>query len=103
MGVPVISIAGAHHVARVSSGLLARQGLDDWVATDWRSYVDVAIRKASDREQLASFRSTARERLLASTICEPGRVTRDLESAYREMWKRWCNGNVQNKPGDRQL
>ncbi|HVZ35551.1 MAG TPA: hypothetical protein VG963_24165, partial [Polyangiaceae bacterium] len=43
--------------------------------------------RASD---LATTRRTLRARLLASPLLDHAGVTRDLEAAYREMWRSWC-------------
>jgi predicted O-linked N-acetylglucosamine transferase (SPINDLY family) len=31
--------------------------------------------------------------MLASPLMDEERFTRDLEQAYREMWRKWCDGN----------
>ena len=43
-----------------------------------------------ERELLAELRGSLRERMRASPLMDEERFTRDLEHAYRQMWRKWC-------------
>jgi len=92
MGVPVVVLEGATHASRVGVSLLSSVGLTDWIVTDWEGYVELALRRASDLAGLAELRAALRARMLRASLTDAQAVTRDLEEAYRRMWRRWCAG-----------
>ncbi|MFT3817079.1 MAG: tetratricopeptide repeat protein [Rubrivivax sp.] len=87
MGVPVLTLAGASALGRQGAGILARLGLDDWVAADADDYVGRALRLGRDRAALAGLRTELRGRLLASPLCDAAGFAQALESALRERWR----------------
>jgi len=89
MGVPVVTEPGTRSVSRSAAGVLAAAGLADWVAAPGK-YVDLAVEKAQDGAALAALRSSLRGRLRASPLMDEKRFTRDLEDAFRGMWRAWC-------------
>ncbi|MBI5558348.1 MAG: tetratricopeptide repeat protein [Deltaproteobacteria bacterium] len=91
MGVPVIILAGARHVARVGVSLLSTIGLDECIAANEKEYVRRAVALAADHTRLTALRQTMRARVSASPLCDGPGFTRDLEGAYRAMWRTWCS------------
>ncbi|MEE8428606.1 MAG: tetratricopeptide repeat protein [Gammaproteobacteria bacterium] len=89
MGVPVVTLAGRVHAARVGCSILSHGGFSDWIAADVESYIEKAVGLAKDKEQLIRLRETLRERLAASSLCDAAGFVRDLEKAYRKMWSAW--------------
>lgn len=85
MGVPVISLAGRVHAARVGASLLTHTGLPDWIAATPDDYVQLAVHAAHDLLRLAPLRQALRERLRASPLCDAARFTRGLEDAFAAM------------------
>jgi predicted O-linked N-acetylglucosamine transferase (SPINDLY family) len=92
MGVPMISLIGDHHAARVGFDLLSQVGLADFAAPDVDAYIANAIALASDRPQLGRLRQELRERMRASPLCDAPRFARAFESGLRQMWREWCSG-----------
>ena len=90
MGVPVLTLAGKHFLARQGVGLLANAGLHDWIATDARDYVARAVSHAADSRKLAELRLNLRERVLASPVFDAHSFAIHLDNALRSMWKIWC-------------
>lgn len=90
MGVPLVTLAGRTHAARVSASALAQVGLERLVAHDVDRYVALAIELAGDRAFLRECRATLRSRLGDSPIQDEAGFTRGLERAYREAWRGWC-------------
>jgi predicted O-linked N-acetylglucosamine transferase (SPINDLY family) len=91
MGVPVITLAGTRHVGRVGASLLSTIGLGECIAASEEEYVRRAVTLARDQERLGEFRETMRARIAASPLCDAPGFTRDLEDAYRTMWRKWCS------------
>jgi len=90
MGVPVISRMGSSAVSRAGGSLLDTIGLPEWVAANEEEYLRLAVRWARDFSRLAELRSTLRTRMEASPLMDAPRFARNVESAYRSMWRRWC-------------
>ena len=85
MGVPVVSLAGERHAARVGASLLARIGRPEWVARDTAGFVEIAARLASDRTALAALRAGLRRAVMTSPLADATRFARDFERACRSL------------------
>ena len=90
MGVPVVTLAGERSVSRSAASMLTTLGLADWVAYTAEDYVRLALKFAGDRKLLAGLRSSLRKRMRESPLMDEIGFTRDLEAAYRTLWRRWC-------------
>lgn len=93
MGVPVVTVEGSTHAGRVGASLLRSVGLDAFIAEDSNAYVERAVRFARDQSALSDLRSNLRNRMQNSSLCDASRFTKDLEHAFREMWRHWCIGS----------
>lgn len=85
MGVPVVTLAGPVHAARVGASLLTRVGHPEWVAADAGQYVAIAADLARDRERLTRIRSGLRWQLSHCALSDVSAFTRALEAGYRAM------------------
>ena len=94
MGVPVVTLSGDRHAARVGASLLARVGLSDLVATSPESYAEIAVRLAEDAARLSDLRQSLRPLMQASTLCDAPAFARRFETALRTMWRGWCEGRA---------
>lgn len=90
MGVPVLTLAGERSAGRSSASILGALGLEDWVAATPEDYVRLALAHAADGARLAQLRATLRARLRQSPLMDEAGFARDMESAYRVMWRTWC-------------
>ncbi len=90
MGVPVVSQSGDVHASRVGLSLLSGVGLGDLIANDVREYVDKAVSLAGDHERRLQLRKNLRHRMRRSALMDAQGITRRIESAYRDMWRRAC-------------
>jgi predicted O-linked N-acetylglucosamine transferase (SPINDLY family) len=93
MGVPVITLAGASHVSRVGVSLLNNVGLPELVAETTEDYVRLAAALAHDLPRLRGLQSTLRQRLERSPLMDGARFARNVEAAYRDVWRSWCQSN----------
>lgn len=92
MGAPVISLEGGHHAARVGASLLSVLGLQELITQNTAGFVQIAARLAADPERLIALRAGLRERMAASALLDHAGYTRNLETAYRGMWRAYCSG-----------
>jgi predicted O-linked N-acetylglucosamine transferase (SPINDLY family) len=90
MGVPVVSLAGQTHASRVGVSLLSTVGLERLIARTPEQYVQIAVDLAKDVRALGHLRADLRQRMQASPLLDGRGFARQVESAYRDMWKRWC-------------
>lgn len=85
MGVPVVTMAGKSHAARVGVSLLSTVGLEELIAQDEASYLALAERLARDLSCSTSLRASMRERLATSPLCDGPAFARRFESALRSI------------------
>ncbi len=90
MGVPVVTLAGPTVVGRAGLSQLMNLGLPELIASSPEQYVQVAAELAHDLPRLSGLRASLRDRMRASPLMDAPRFARNLEAAYREMWRRWC-------------
>ncbi len=90
MGVPTISLVGEHHASRVGLSILSRVGLEFFAASSPDEYIAKATSLARKPEALAAIRASMRQRMAAGPLCNAKAFARDLETAYRKMWYKWC-------------
>ncbi|HWE01323.1 MAG TPA: tetratricopeptide repeat protein [Tepidisphaeraceae bacterium] len=96
MGVPVVSLAGETAVSRAGLSILSNLGLAEFVTRGADDYVKKAAELAGDLTRLSELRRILRERLQHSPLMDAPRFARDIEGAYREMWKRASRINWKN-------
>ncbi len=90
MGVPVVTLVGHAHASRVGLSLLTRVGLDYFATETPEDYLAKACALASQPQALSQIRQTMRARMRASSLCQSLTFTRQVESAFRSVWKTWC-------------
>ncbi len=86
MGVPVITLAGDRHAARVGLSLLSRLGHPELIAGSVDDYAARAVDLASDPARLRALRGSLRDEMRASPLCDADGFARGVEAAYRRMW-----------------
>jgi protein O-GlcNAc transferase len=91
MGCPVVTLEGAAHVSRVGVSLLSNIGVGEWIARTPEQFVGIAANLAGDLEELKSVRAGLREKMTGSVVMDGKFFMRNLEKAFREMWKTWCD------------
>jgi predicted O-linked N-acetylglucosamine transferase (SPINDLY family) len=91
MGVPTVSLCGQTAVSRAGLSQASNLGLTDLVAQDRDRFVEIAKQLAGDRAHLRQVRATLRDRMTASPLMDGARFARDVEAAYRAMWRGWCS------------
>jgi predicted O-linked N-acetylglucosamine transferase (SPINDLY family)/predicted SAM-dependent methyltransferase len=87
MGVPVVTLAGNRHAARVGVSILGAVGLDDLIANDVEELVSLCKELAGDQPRLSRLRAELRERVRRSPVMDEAGFTRALEQCYTQMWE----------------
>jgi predicted O-linked N-acetylglucosamine transferase (SPINDLY family) len=95
MGVPVVALQGSRSVSRSAASILSTVGLSSWIASTPEDYVRLATGFAQNEPLLADLRISLRRKMLESPLMDEVRFVRDLEDAYRGMWRAWC----ESEPG----
>ena len=90
MGVPVVSLAGSTEVSRSGIELLSKVGLAELAVATTEQYVQTAADLALNLARLKELRMSLRQRMAKSPLMDGPGFARDVEAAYREMWRRWC-------------
>ncbi|MCG5075020.1 tetratricopeptide repeat protein [Paraburkholderia tagetis] len=90
MGVPVPTRVGRSAASRAGLSLLANLGLAELAAPDDAAYVELVVSLARDPARLAALRAGLRTRMAASPLMDGERFARNMEAAFRLMWRDWC-------------
>jgi predicted O-linked N-acetylglucosamine transferase (SPINDLY family) len=92
MGVPVVSLVGKTVVGRAGLSQLTNLWLTELVAHDESEFVRTAVGLAGDVPRLGRLRGELRGKIERSPLMDAERFARDMEAAYRGMWRKWCRG-----------
>jgi predicted O-linked N-acetylglucosamine transferase (SPINDLY family) len=69
---------------------LSNLGLGELAGKTPRQYVQIAVEWARDLPRLKELRRTLRQRMESSPLMDATRFARNIEAAYRRMWRTWC-------------
>lgn len=87
MGVPVVTLEQPLVAGRQTLSMLHNLGLEDCIAANEQDYVAIASRLAADVGALAELRRTLRSRMRESPLMDYPGFARELEAAYRDIWR----------------
>lgn len=90
MGVPFVTLEGRHFVSRMGVSILTNAGLPDLIARSVDEYIEKAVSLANNRPRLKELRDRLRDKFAASPVMDQARFARNMEAAYRDMWRKWC-------------
>jgi predicted O-linked N-acetylglucosamine transferase (SPINDLY family) len=91
MGMPVVTMSGESAASRVGRSILSRMGLSELVAENPTQYVAIAVNLAKNHDKLTELRASLREKMVAGGILNGGALAKQAESAYRTVWRNWCD------------
>jgi len=92
MGVPLVTLCGSSALGRGGVSILSNTGLPQLIGQNVDQYVAIAAALAADLPRLAELRRTLRQRMAQSPLMDQPAFARDIEAAYRQMWRTWCGG-----------
>src|SRR5262249_46392909 len=96
MGVPTLTLVGRTVVGRAGWSQLCNLGLKELAAETPGQFVALTTELAGDLPRLGELRDTLRKRMAQSPLADGPRFARHMEQAYRQMWRRWCEGRRQD-------
>ncbi len=94
MGVPVLTLVGQRVIGRAGVSLLSNLRLPDYICETSEQFVSGAVKISGDLQSLSRLRANLRTRMQQSPLMDAPRFARNMENAFREMWRRWCAGHV---------
>jgi predicted O-linked N-acetylglucosamine transferase (SPINDLY family) len=89
MCVPVVSLVGDTAVSRAGLSILSNLGLPELATTTPREYVRCAVNLAQNFPRLSELRASLRSRMQQSPLMDGFQFARDVEAAYRQMWRQF--------------
>lgn len=106
MGVPTLTTPGNTPIGRGCWSHLCNLDLKELAAETPEQLVSIARGLAGDLPRLEEWRRSLRERMKRSPLMDADRFARDVEAAYRGIWRRWCEqpfrGQAAQRPARRQ-
>lgn len=90
MGVPVVTLAGDRHAARVGASLLKTVGHPEWIAPSWDDYVRIAAELVSQPAALNCAGHKLRDRMRSSPLMDHAGQGARFGAALRDCWVKWC-------------
>ena len=94
MGIPVITLEGDRHAARVGTSIMTHLNLPQFIADTKENYIKKAVELAGDSKRLAVYRKELRSILKSSKSCDEHHFAKKIETAFREMWRTWCQSDL---------
>lgn len=89
LGVPVLTLIGERFLSRAGFSVLSAAHLPEFAAATPEQLIEITVSLANDLPHLASIRAGMRERLKTTPLFDQQRFTRNLESIYRDVWRRY--------------
>ena len=93
-GGAAVTLPSDRVAARQTLAFLHGLGLDDLVASSEDDYVRIAAALAGDPARRLELRQTLRPRMAAAPMNDSEAMAKALDAAYRQMWRRWCEGKA---------
>jgi protein O-GlcNAc transferase len=88
MGVPVVTLLGRSHAARVSASLLRAADIENCIATSPAEYVDLAAQQMEHMLSDSQGRAVRRAAFLSSDLCNGQLFASRFAAALRTVWRR---------------
>ncbi len=90
MGVPTLTMASNSMPGRVGTAIMSAVGLHGFVINTPEAFVAHGTQWASQLPALAELRASLRAQLINSPLLQPELLAHGLNTAFRTMWRRWC-------------
>lgn len=91
-GLPVLTCPGRSMASRVAASIVMAAGMPELIALDPAEYEAKALRLATNPDELIRMKQKLAATRSASALFDLPRRTREIEAAYKEMWRRHIEG-----------
>ncbi len=91
-GLPVITKLGNGYTARMAGSLLASLGLPELITTKETEYEELALKLATNPEQLASIKQKLAVNRSSKPLFNTELFTKHLEDGYQKAYQRYFDG-----------
>jgi predicted O-linked N-acetylglucosamine transferase (SPINDLY family) len=92
MGLPVLTLKGNSYPSRMAASIVSAVNLPELITTSQQEYESLAIELATDLEKLKIIKDKLLGNLSTAPLYDTPKFTRNLESAYSEMYDRYQKG-----------
>jgi len=89
MGIPVLTLVGERFQSRAGLSVLSAAQLPDFAAPTADALIKTAQLLANNLPLLSNIRAGLREHLITTPLFDQKLFTRNLESLYRDVWRRY--------------
>ena len=86
MGVPVVTMRGETHAARLGASMLTAAGHAEWIADDARTYENLAVRMAEDIAAVRASRAALRGEVEKSALMDGASYLSAVTDAIERIW-----------------
>ena len=87
MGVPVVTLAGDRHAARVGASLLTAVGHPEWIASSEDDYIAIAAALAAEPTKRAALRQSLRSEMSHAILLNHAEQAQHFGNALRACWR----------------
>jgi predicted O-linked N-acetylglucosamine transferase (SPINDLY family) len=91
-GLPVITLQGRSFASRYGSSLLTAIGHPELITKNLQEYKNLAIRLAKNKNEIKKIQISLKEKILSSELFNSILFTKNLEKAYKHMYKNYYSG-----------
>lgn len=88
MGVPVITLLGHRTGPRMTASMITALGRQEWIADSEDNYIKKALVTARDKDARRAVRTSQRDRMRKSPLCDVENLAHELEVSFQAMLSR---------------
>ena len=92
MGLPMLTLLGDSYQSRMGASILSALNLPELITTTAEEYESLAIELASNPEKLKAIKDKLASNLSTAPLYNTPLFTKNLESAFTEMYERYHQG-----------
>jgi predicted O-linked N-acetylglucosamine transferase (SPINDLY family) len=87
--VPIVALEGESELARATPAAMRGVGAPEFASPSVDAYVAFAVALAKDPVRLGALRASLRDRLRTCGALDYAGLARNVEAAFRGMWRAW--------------